>query len=149
MSTSFKRGFPWLESLNGKCCIFHSSLLFTKKDVWWFASILVVDSTSHVVELEFLSIFTVVVITRLHSVNLEGWVRTEKSCMCNGFVRGFTLPSSDGKLQWDCSYVDWQSLCYSVSALQENPDLWKWISGQEQPPESVSANLVCFILRWI
>ncbi|XP_020223787.1 succinate dehydrogenase assembly factor 2, mitochondrial [Cajanus cajan] len=24
----------------------------------------------------------------------------------------------------------------------ENPDLWKWISGQEQPPESVSANPV-------
>ncbi|QCE14996.1 succinate dehydrogenase assembly factor 2, mitochondrial [Vigna unguiculata] len=24
----------------------------------------------------------------------------------------------------------------------ENPDLWKWISGQEQPPESVSTNPV-------
>ncbi|XP_027338644.1 succinate dehydrogenase assembly factor 2, mitochondrial [Abrus precatorius] len=24
----------------------------------------------------------------------------------------------------------------------ENPDLWKWISGQEQPPESVSKNPV-------
>ncbi|XP_057422255.1 succinate dehydrogenase assembly factor 2, mitochondrial [Lotus japonicus] len=24
----------------------------------------------------------------------------------------------------------------------ENPDLWKWLSGQEQPPESISANPV-------
>lgn len=24
----------------------------------------------------------------------------------------------------------------------ENPDLWKWLTGQEQPPEAVSANPV-------
>ncbi|KAL0319028.1 UNVERIFIED_CONTAM: Succinate dehydrogenase assembly factor 2, mitochondrial [Sesamum angustifolium] len=25
---------------------------------------------------------------------------------------------------------------------QENPDLWKWLTGQEQPPEEVNANPV-------
>ncbi|TKY73724.1 Succinate dehydrogenase assembly factor 2 [Spatholobus suberectus] len=29
----------------------------------------------------------------------------------------------------------------------ENPDLWKWISGQEQPPESVSTNPVFAAVR--
>ncbi|KAK7316868.1 hypothetical protein RJT34_00638 [Clitoria ternatea] len=29
----------------------------------------------------------------------------------------------------------------------ENPDLWKWISGQEQPPESVSVNPVFAAVR--
>ncbi|RDX95278.1 Succinate dehydrogenase assembly factor 2, mitochondrial [Mucuna pruriens] len=29
----------------------------------------------------------------------------------------------------------------------ENPDLWKWISGQEEPPESVSANPVFAAVR--
>ncbi|KAK7410977.1 hypothetical protein VNO78_02260 [Psophocarpus tetragonolobus] len=29
----------------------------------------------------------------------------------------------------------------------ENPDLWKWISGQEQPPESVSTNPVFTAVR--
>lgn len=29
----------------------------------------------------------------------------------------------------------------------ENPDLWKWISGQEQPPESVDVNPVFAALR--
>ncbi|KAL5204804.1 hypothetical protein ABZP36_009675 [Zizania latifolia] len=25
----------------------------------------------------------------------------------------------------------------------ENPDLWKWLTGQEQPPETVNSNPVC------
>ena len=25
---------------------------------------------------------------------------------------------------------------------QENPDLWKWLTGQEQPPEAVNKNPV-------
>ncbi|XP_061337675.1 succinate dehydrogenase assembly factor 2, mitochondrial [Gastrolobium bilobum] len=29
----------------------------------------------------------------------------------------------------------------------ENPDLWKWISGQEQPPESISINPVFAAVR--
>lgn len=29
----------------------------------------------------------------------------------------------------------------------ENPDLWQWLSGQEQPPESVSVNPVFSALR--
>ncbi|CAL0306715.1 unnamed protein product [Lupinus luteus] len=29
----------------------------------------------------------------------------------------------------------------------ENPDLWKWISGQEQPPESIGTNPVLAALR--
>ncbi|CAJ1937637.1 unnamed protein product [Sphenostylis stenocarpa] len=29
----------------------------------------------------------------------------------------------------------------------ENPDLWKWISGQEQPPESISTNPVFTAVR--
>ncbi|KAK7369591.1 hypothetical protein VNO80_11632 [Phaseolus coccineus] len=29
----------------------------------------------------------------------------------------------------------------------ENPDLWKWISGQEQPPESISINPVFTAVR--
>lgn len=28
------------------------------------------------------------------------------------------------------------------SAFQENPDLWKWLTGQEQPPEAVKTNPV-------
>lgn len=31
---------------------------------------------------------------------------------------------------------------YIVLLLQENPDLWKWLTGQEQPPEAVSINPV-------
>lgn len=31
---------------------------------------------------------------------------------------------------------------YVVSGLQENPDLWKWLTGQERPPESVKINPV-------
>ncbi|KAI4343537.1 hypothetical protein L6164_010875 [Bauhinia variegata] len=31
--------------------------------------------------------------------------------------------------------------------LIENPDLWKWVSGQEQPPESVSINPVFAAVR--
>lgn len=27
-------------------------------------------------------------------------------------------------------------------SVQENPDLWKWLTGQEQPPEIVSSNPV-------
>ncbi|KAF7834074.1 succinate dehydrogenase assembly factor 2, mitochondrial [Senna tora] len=29
----------------------------------------------------------------------------------------------------------------------ENPDLWKWVSGQEQPPESISLNPVFAAIR--
>ncbi|XP_045823329.1 succinate dehydrogenase assembly factor 2, mitochondrial [Trifolium pratense] len=29
----------------------------------------------------------------------------------------------------------------------ENPDLWKWLSGQEQPPESISVNPVFTAVR--
>ena len=31
---------------------------------------------------------------------------------------------------------------YIVFLLQENPDLWKWLTGQEQPPETLSINPV-------
>lgn len=30
----------------------------------------------------------------------------------------------------------------NLSLLQENPDLWKWLTGQEQPPEAVTVNPV-------
>lgn len=26
--------------------------------------------------------------------------------------------------------------------LQENPDLWKWLTGQEQPPDTITSNPV-------
>lgn len=32
---------------------------------------------------------------------------------------------------------------------QENPDLWKWLSGQDQPPEAVSVNPVSQINTYI
>ncbi|XP_028547422.1 succinate dehydrogenase assembly factor 2, mitochondrial-like, partial [Dendrobium catenatum] len=28
------------------------------------------------------------------------------------------------------------------SILQENPDLWKWLSGQEPPPDAINSNTV-------
>lgn len=42
--------------------------------------------------------------------------------------------------------------CFHIY-LQENPDLWKWLTGQEQPPEAINMNPVrnpplslCFLL---
>ncbi|KAL0749729.1 hypothetical protein Bca101_031732 [Brassica carinata] len=32
-------------------------------------------------------------------------------------------------------------------SVQENPDLWKWLTGQEQPPEIVSSNPVFLALH--
>lgn len=51
------------------------------------------------------------------------------------------------------TYVDFESVSPGspqnhVSVLQENPDLWQWISGQEQPPESISTNPVSLILSF-
>lgn len=34
-----------------------------------------------------------------------------------------------------------------TSILQENPDLWKWLTGQEKPPESVITNPVFSALK--
>ncbi|CAM0948885.1 unnamed protein product [Alopecurus aequalis] len=31
--------------------------------------------------------------------------------------------------------------------LQENPDLWKWLTGQEQPPEAVNSNPVLVAIK--
>uniref|UniRef100_A0A453M3J4 Uncharacterized protein n=1 Tax=Aegilops tauschii subsp. strangulata TaxID=200361 RepID=A0A453M3J4_AEGTS len=36
-----------------------------------------------------------------------------------------------------------QFLIYNRMILQENPDLWKWLTGQEQAPETVNSNPVC------
>jgi len=30
---------------------------------------------------------------------------------------------------------------------QENPDLWKWLTGQEQPPEAINMNPVFCAVR--
>ncbi|PKA47587.1 hypothetical protein AXF42_Ash014783 [Apostasia shenzhenica] len=41
------------------------------------------------------------------------------------------------------SLVDVLDLCDSrLVNLQENPDLWKWLSGQEQPPDAINNNQV-------
>ncbi|XP_042042984.1 succinate dehydrogenase assembly factor 2, mitochondrial-like, partial [Salvia splendens] len=42
------------------------------------------------------------------------------------------------------------SLCLIISVLyplQENPDLWKWLTSQEEPPEAVKVNPI-FIAVW-
>ena len=31
-----------------------------------------------------------------------------------------------------------------VHVLQENPDLWKWLTAQEQPPEGLEKNPVSY-----
>lgn len=31
--------------------------------------------------------------------------------------------------------------------MQENPDLWKWLTGQEQPPEPIETNHVRYNLK--
>ncbi|KAH7522577.1 hypothetical protein FEM48_Zijuj07G0153300 [Ziziphus jujuba var. spinosa] len=31
--------------------------------------------------------------------------------------------------------------------MQENPDLWKWLTGQEQPPEPIETNPVFKAVR--
>lgn len=38
-------------------------------------------------------------------------------------------------------------LHYPCSYLQENPDLWKWLTGQEQPPDVVNINPVRHVLE--
>ncbi|KAI4343538.1 hypothetical protein L6164_010875 [Bauhinia variegata] len=63
-----------------------------------------------------------------------------------------------GFLEWDLVLGKWvEENIHSmnengVKALidvldLENPDLWKWVSGQEQPPESVSINPVFAAVR--
>lgn len=38
--------------------------------------------------------------------------------------------------------IYWVLFQIFVSVMQENPDLWKWLTGQEQPPELIKTNPV-------
>lgn len=44
--------------------------------------------------------------------------------------------------------IKFSSICFYIifSRLQENPDLWKWLTGQEQPPEAIDTNPVSYTL---
>lgn len=42
----------------------------------------------------------------------------------------------------DTAYFFCKYLYVCSSVVQENPDLWKWLTGQEQPPEAVKTNPV-------
>lgn len=60
-----------------------------------------------------------------------------------GFFRGVGLMTAASRMKWLFgAYGALYFLSYVVLFPQENPDLWKWLSGQEQPPEAVKMNPV-------
>lgn len=51
-------------------------------------------------------------------------------------------------MQENITSMDESAIRSLVDVLDlENPDLWKWLTGQEQPPEAINSNPVFIAVR--